>query len=143
MITLGSRVEPNSVDAARDDRLVSEYDARFQAARDRLVRLCGGLVGADAAEDVVHDTYMRGRSRFSQFRNLDLFEGWLTRIAVSLCLNRHRRGRRLRDLLVSPPPCLRRGHAAMAERTRTGTRCGIWYLPGCLSPRPAPTSLPG
>ena len=102
MITLESWVaEPDSIDAERDDRRVVEYDARFQAVRDRLVRVCAGLVGADAAEDVVHDAYLRGRDRFSQLRNVDLFDGWVTRIAVNLCLNRHRSGRRLRDLLVS------------------------------------------
>lgn len=85
--------------AVRDDRLVADYDTRFAAARDRLIRVCAGLVGADAAEDIVHDAYLRGRTRFAQLRDLDLFESWLTRLAINLCMNRQRRARRLRDLI--------------------------------------------
>ncbi len=72
----------------------SAFDLRFSAARDRLVRICAGLVGADAADDVVHDTYLRARLRQGQLRDDDLFEAWLTRIAINLCMNRHRSHRR-------------------------------------------------
>jgi RNA polymerase sigma-70 factor, ECF subfamily len=75
------------------------YDERFGAVRDRLVRICTGLVGADVAEDVVHDAYLRGRDRFAQLRDADLFDGWITRLAVNLCINRHRAGSRFRALL--------------------------------------------
>jgi DNA-directed RNA polymerase specialized sigma24 family protein len=100
VITLETRVtEPRPISAARDDRIVADYDARFTSARDRLVRVCTALVGTDAAEDVVHDAYLRGRSRFVQLHDLDLFESWLTRIAINLCVNRQRRARSLRDLI--------------------------------------------
>jgi len=72
----------------------SAFDARFADARDRLARICAGLVGADAADDVVHDTYLRARLRQGQLRDDDLFEAWLTRIAINLCMNRHRSHRR-------------------------------------------------
>ena len=62
--------------------------------RDRLVAICRGLVGADAAEDVVHDTFLRGRRRFHQLRDEDLFEAWITRIAINVCLDLHRANRR-------------------------------------------------
>lgn len=75
------------------------FDRQFEAARDRLVRICAGLVGRDVADDVVQEAYLRGRSRFPQLRDPDLFEAWLTRIALNLCINRHRSARRLRDLL--------------------------------------------
>lgn len=90
--------EPRPISASRDDPAAA-YDARFEAVRDRLVRICTGLVGADAAEDVVHDAFLRGRDRFGQLREIDLFDGWITRLAVNLCMNRHRSARRLRDLL--------------------------------------------
>jgi RNA polymerase sigma-70 factor (ECF subfamily) len=99
VLTLESFVtDPGPISASREDGLAA-YDARFALARDRLVRICAGFVGADAAEDVVHDTYLRGRSRWRQLRDEDLFEGWLTRIAINLCMNRHRSRRRLLDLL--------------------------------------------
>ena len=72
----------------------SVFDAQFAAARERLVRVCAGFVGADAADDVVHDTYLRARTRQRQLRDADLFEAWLTRIAINLCMNRHRSQRR-------------------------------------------------
>lgn len=78
---------PRPVDA-------SAFDLRFSAARDRLVRICAGLVGADAADDVVHDAYLRARLRHGQLRDDDRFEAWLTRIAIHLCMNRHRSHRR-------------------------------------------------
>jgi RNA polymerase sigma factor (sigma-70 family) len=92
--------EPGPIAASRaDERLVAQFDARFELARDRLVRICAGLVGREEADDVVHDTYLRARSRFAQLRDVDLFEGWLTRIALNLCVNRHRSHRRFRNAL--------------------------------------------
>jgi len=101
--------EPRPLSATGDTAAI--YDARFEAVRDRLVRICTGLVGADAAEDVVHDAFLRGRERFGQLREIDLFDGWITRLAVNLCMNRHRSARRLRGLLprvaTSPRPTTR------------------------------------
>lgn len=75
------------------------YDMRFAMGRDRLVAICGGLVGADAAEDVVHDTFLRGRRSFHQLRDDDLFEAWITRIAVNVCLDLHRANRRFTEVV--------------------------------------------
>lgn len=87
---------PLPVDLTQDE---PEFDRRFAAARGRLVRICGGLVGREAADDVVQEAYLRGRARFGQLRDVDLFEPWLTRLAVNLCLNLRRSDRRLRDRL--------------------------------------------
>jgi len=91
MVSMGALVTdtPEQVASA-----ASVFDAQFAAARERLVRVCAGFVGADAADDVVHDTYLRARSRQGQLRDADLFEAWLTRIAINLCMNRHRSQRR-------------------------------------------------
>ncbi|HEX2844362.1 MAG TPA: hypothetical protein VHP64_03860, partial [Candidatus Limnocylindria bacterium] len=35
----------------------ARFDMRFEQGRERLLRITGSLVGADEAEDVVHDTY--------------------------------------------------------------------------------------
>lgn len=116
--------EPRPISATRDAK-VDAFDRLFEAARDRLVRICTGFVGTDAAEDVVHDAYLRGRERFAQLRDLDLFEGWLTRLAINLCLNRHRSGRRLRDLLPR-----------LADRSRAAPRdAGLRELVEALPPR--------
>jgi RNA polymerase sigma-70 factor (ECF subfamily) len=63
------------------------------------VRICAGFVGVDHAEDVVQDAYVRGRARIGQLRDVDLFDAWIARIAINLCVNRHRRSGRLRGLL--------------------------------------------
>ena len=78
---------------------LDEYDARFAMGRDRLVRICSGLVGADSAEDVVHDAFLRGRRRYQQLRDDDLFEAWITRIAVNVCLDLRRSNRRFVDVI--------------------------------------------
>lgn len=96
--------EPHPISAAQSDQADAAYDARFEVVRHRLVRICVGFVGADAAEDVVHDAYLRGRTRFAQLRDADLFDAWITRLAINLCVNRHRSGQRLRDLLPSLRP---------------------------------------
>jgi hypothetical protein len=46
---IGERVGPLSPDAV-------DVDATFGQARPRLLRIATGLVGAESAEDVVHDT---------------------------------------------------------------------------------------
>jgi len=71
-----------------------DFDRRFGLARPRLERICGSLVGASDAVDVVHDTYLQARSRLAQLRDPDALEAWLTRIAVRACYDVHRRGRR-------------------------------------------------
>jgi RNA polymerase sigma-70 factor, ECF subfamily len=96
--------EPGPISATRPDDAGAAYDARFEAARERLLRICTGFVGADAAEDIVHDAYLRGRLRFGQLRDIDLFDAWLTRLAINLCVNRQRARRRLLDLLPSLRP---------------------------------------
>jgi RNA polymerase sigma-70 factor (ECF subfamily) len=78
---------------------LDEYDARFAIGRDRLIRICSGLVGPDAAEDVVHDAFLRGRRRYHQLRDDDLFEAWITRIAINVCLDLRRSNRRFADVI--------------------------------------------
>ncbi|MGH2444631.1 MAG: RNA polymerase sigma factor [Candidatus Limnocylindria bacterium] len=82
----------------------ADFDARFALARERLLRITASLVGADDAEDVVQDTYLLGRKRFDQLRDDAAFEPWVTRIAVNLCFGRHRRAKRLRELLPALLP---------------------------------------
>ena len=103
--------DPPHLSAARDHRLVADYDLRFEAIREKLVRTCVGLVGADHAEDVVHDAYLRGRSRFAQLRDVDLFDAWLTRLAMNLCVNRRRSEGRMRSRL----PALGRDPQALSR----------------------------
>jgi RNA polymerase sigma factor (sigma-70 family) len=89
----------------------ADFDARFALARERLLRITASLVGIEEAEDVVQDTYLLGRRRFEQLRDPSAFEGWITRIAVNLCFGRHRRRKRLRELL----PRLLPGKAAASD----------------------------
>lgn len=91
--------EPRPLSAASHE--TDAFDARFALARDRLVRICTRFVGADAAQDVAQDTYLRARDRRDQLHDEDLFEAWLTRIAINLCVNRHRAGQRLLEFLPS------------------------------------------
>lgn len=102
------------------------FDRRFAAVRDRLLRICLGLVGPDHAEDVVHDVYLRARSRQRQLRHDDLFDAWICRTAVNACFNRHRERRRLLDRL----PILARRASTTADPPDLGLRELIERLPG-------------
>ncbi len=104
------------------------YDERFAAVRDRLVRICTGLVGADTAEDLVQEADLRRRDRFGQLRDAELFDGWITRVAVNLCMNRHRSGMRLRALLP-------RLGASTRQTSAEASDIGLVELIERLSPR--------
>jgi RNA polymerase sigma-70 factor, ECF subfamily len=69
------------------------YDERFSSMRPRLFAIATSLAGIDAAQDIVQDTYVRGRSKLHQLRDVASFEAWMARIAVNACYN-HRRGLR-------------------------------------------------
>jgi RNA polymerase sigma-70 factor (ECF subfamily) len=114
-----------AIEPVRDAALA--FDERFAEARPRLVAICRGLVGDDA-EDVVHDTYLRARTRLAQVREPASLEAWLTAVAVRECYARHRRRRRLAEILAavrhSPPapvsdPGLRELVEALPPRDRT------------------------
>lgn len=64
---------------------------RFEDLRSRLVAVARSLVGRDAAEDVVHDAYLRAQSRIGQLRDPDALDAWLTRIVIRTAYNHHRR----------------------------------------------------
>jgi RNA polymerase sigma-70 factor (ECF subfamily) len=109
-------------------REIPEFDRRFESVRPRLLAICRGLLGADAAEDVVQDTYIRARERHDQLRDPASFEAWLARMAVNLCFNRHRARRALATLLpklhrsapsVQPDIALRELIEALPPRERT------------------------
>jgi RNA polymerase sigma factor (sigma-70 family) len=115
-------IEATAVTDANEAR--ADFDARFALARQRLLRITASLVGAVDAEDVVQDTYLLGRRRFDQLRDDAAFEPWVTRIAVNLCFGRHRRGRRLRDLLP-----------ALVPRRSAASDIGLRELVEALPPR--------
>lgn len=91
---------------------VQELDRHFEAHRAGLQRLCASMVGADDADDVVHDTYMVARQRLSQLHDPAALGAWLKRIAVNRCYDRHRRRRRLSERL----PLLHRASTAAGAR---------------------------
>ena len=90
-----------------------DLDSAFASARPRLLRIATSLVGADAAEDVVQDTYLTARARISQLRDPAALEAWLARICVHRSFRIKRRGKRLQELLAIVP--FARGDAARAR----------------------------
>ena len=85
------------------DRPSVDLDSAFASARPRLLRIAASLVGADSAEDVVHDTYLTARARVGQLRDPASLEAWLARICVHRSFRIKRRGRRLQELLAVVP----------------------------------------
>jgi RNA polymerase sigma factor (sigma-70 family) len=84
-------------------RLDVDLDSAFASARPRLVRIATSLVGVDAAEDVVHDTYLVARGRIGQLRDPAALDAWLARICVHRSFRIRRRGKRLHELLARVP----------------------------------------
>lgn len=115
-------IEASAVTRPANESL--DFDARFELARGRLVRISASLVGPEDAQDVVHDTYLAGRRQASQLRDPSAFEPWLTRIAVNLCFSRHRRTARLRHLLP-----------ALLPTRGAGSDVGLRELVEALPPR--------
>ena len=68
----------------------------------RLVRAVAADAGADAAEDVTHDTFLRAYRTLKTLRNPDRFAPWLVGIARLVVLER-RRARRV-DALPDQTP---------------------------------------
>ena len=89
-------------DSAGLDR--EQFDAAFETFRPRLLALARSLLGPDAAEDAVHDTYVLGRQALDQLRDPAAVEGWLMRICVTRCYRVHRRRRVLERILASFAP---------------------------------------
>ena len=94
-----SRGETFSEIPSATTRPASALDVRFEALRPRLTALAASLVGADAAEDVVPDAYLRGRERLGQLHDRGALDSWLTRIVVRTAYNHHRRRAGLAGLL--------------------------------------------
>ena len=125
-LTAVSQIEGQSIELEPVRDSAAAFDERFAELRPRLVAICRSLVGDDA-EDAVHDTYVRGRSRVRQLRDGASLESWLTAIAVRECYSRHRRRRRLAEIVgglrPSPPavsdPGLRELVEALPFRDRT------------------------
>ena len=80
------------------------FDVAFEDVRPRLLALARSLLGPEAAEDAVHDTYVIGRESLGQLRDQAAVDGWLVRICVTRCYRVHRRRRVLERILASFTP---------------------------------------
>ena len=77
-------------DGARD-----RFEALALPHLPHLYRLAARLAGRAAdAEDLVHETYMKGLRAFHTLRETDRMRPWLCRILARLVLDRHRAGGR-------------------------------------------------
>ena len=70
---------------------VDDFDARFDRARPRVLAVARSILGAQAAEDVVQETYLAARLRIGQLRDVNALDRWLSRIAENLCYRALRR----------------------------------------------------
>jgi RNA polymerase sigma-70 factor, ECF subfamily len=70
-----------------------------------VLRRARQLVGEDAAEDIVHEVFIRAARSFMGFRGQSSVTTWLYRITTNQCLNhiRDEATRRLRTTSAPPP----------------------------------------
>ena len=116
----------DTVVAISDEQTGDRFDEQFMLLRPRLVRICAGFAGRDLAEDIVHDTYEKGRRMYRQLRDVDAFDAWLTRIAINLCKDAQRR----QNLARARLPLL-----ARRERSTQQSDVALTELVERLSPR--------
>ena len=85
---------------------VDDFDARFERARSRVRAVATSILGAQAADDIVQETYLAARLRVDQLRDVSAIDRWLARIAENLCYAALRRsatqGRHLHRLADQP-----------------------------------------
>ncbi|MGB2756245.1 MAG: sigma-70 family RNA polymerase sigma factor [Acidimicrobiia bacterium] len=89
-------------------RLACAAQAGDKTAMERFVvdsqaevwRLCARLVGADAADEVTQDTYLRAIPALSRFRHESSARTWLLSIARRACADLIRQRQRRRRLLT-------------------------------------------
>ena len=108
---------PDGADSTWLDR--DRFDLAFEGLRPRLLALARSLLGPEAAEDAVQDTYVLGREALGQLRDPAAVEGWLRRICVTRCYRVHRRRRVLDRVLASlapPPPARDAGIRDLVEQ---------------------------
>ena len=98
---------PDEADLTWLDR--DRFDLAFERLRPRLLALARSLLGPEAAEDAVQDTYVLGPRGPRSASGPAAVEGWLKRICVTRCYRVHRRRRVLDRVLASlaPPPTAR------------------------------------
>ncbi len=92
----GAVSEPIAIQATSS---VDHLDERFVELKPRLLATARALAGADNAEDVLQDAYLRARDRIGQLRDRQALDAWLMRIVASTAFNLHRRRRGLLDRL--------------------------------------------
>lgn len=77
---------------------VALFEIVMRRYNQRLYRAARAIVGADEAEDVMQDAYVRAYANLHQFEGRAQFSTWLTRIAVHEALARARRAGRFVDV---------------------------------------------
>jgi RNA polymerase sigma-70 factor (ECF subfamily) len=82
--------------ARRGDR--DAYGELVRLHQDRMYRLAARMVGADAAEDVAQQAFVKAWLALDRFHGAAAFGTWLYRIAMNLCLDELRRTARFRPL---------------------------------------------
>jgi len=96
--------EDSLIDINADQALVEAYLTRrdegsfrklYRAHTPALYRFAALRVGADAAEDVVQETWLRAARGLAGFRWQASLRTWLTGIALNLCREHYRRGAQL------------------------------------------------
>ncbi len=79
----------------------SEFDMCVRMYSDMIIRIAANYCGnVDDAEDIVQETFLRLIQNKSGFSSEEHRKRWLIRVAVNLCRNHFRSGRRRRETLM-------------------------------------------
>ena len=95
---LGHQLSDEEVVARVRAGEVALFEVVMRRYNQRLYRAARAIVGADEAEDVMQEAYVRAYEHLDQFEGRARFSTWLTRIAVHEALARARRAGRFVDV---------------------------------------------
>jgi RNA polymerase sigma factor (sigma-70 family) len=113
----GPWVEVVAIERSRSEgELEASFHQRFETMMPRLLAVCRRVIGDGDAEDVVQETYLRAAARIGQLRDPNLFEAWVTRIALNEAKTVLRSsGRRVPLRELDSPAAARGSDAALRE----------------------------
>ncbi len=91
----GSRIQPWMLEACqKGDR--EAFRVLYEIYKDRVYSLALLFSGGnDAARDLAQEVFLKLFSVIGQFQSGSSFDTWLYRIVVNVCMDEHRRNRRL------------------------------------------------